>query len=359
MMKTEVRKMFGKWMAGTLSVLLLILGGCGTKEGAAAETGASTAAENPPAKTEANLSGKELDDAGMQKLIDAYATVLSETFGAEIDFSAPVSEDETARYYAVSNFKTIAELREYITQYVTADLIDSETSFRDDFVEKDGRLLAVRGGRGYGYYGIDPSRWNRTEADEAEVQLKILDEVQEDRFMMLFFSKENDGWKVSASVIPGEGGENAPVTKLDESGVQTLVSAYATVMDETFGAKIDFAAPYAQDDLASYYAVKNYASVQQIKDHITAYIDEKLIDEDTSFRFDFEMKDGQLCAVRGGRGYGYYAIDPKNWKMDTDTSALVQFMLFDDMQEGSFVKLDFGQKKGMWKVVSVTLPEGF
>ena len=88
--------MFRKWMTMVLAFLLM-LGGCGTKESTPAEAGEKPAGEAPAETTEANPPVRELDDAGMQKLIDAYATVLDETFGAEIDFSAPVSQDEIAR----------------------------------------------------------------------------------------------------------------------------------------------------------------------------------------------------------------------------------------------------------------------
>ncbi len=141
--------------------------------------------------------------------------------------------------------------------------------------------------------------------------------------------------------------------------MQKLMDVYATVLNETFGAEIDFAAPVFTDDIARYYAVSNFKTIAELRDYITTYVEEDLIDGETSFKEDFIEKDGQLLAVRGGKGYGYYAIDPNSWKMDGETSALVQFMLFDAVQEGGFLKLDFGQKNGMWKVVSATLPEGF
>jgi hypothetical protein len=149
-----------------------------------------------------------------------------------------------------------------------------------------------------------------------------------------------------------------PVTELFEDGEQTLINAYASVMDETFGAEIDFSAPYSSDDIAQYYEVKNFSSIDEIRAYITTYVDDALIDQ-TSFADDFKEVDGKLCAVRGGRGYGYYGIDTAAWSMDTDTVANVQFTLMGEAQKDSVVTLTFGKTGDVWKVVEAVLPEGF
>ena len=130
-----------KWIL--CAVFVTALSACGQESSAPAET------EKTPEVIEAspqiedssqNAGVKELDEAGMRKGIEAYASVMAETFGAEIDFGKPYASDEIANYYRVTNFSTVEEVREYITTLVDAKLIDEETSFRYDFEMKDGVL---------------------------------------------------------------------------------------------------------------------------------------------------------------------------------------------------------------------------
>ena len=151
----------------------------------------------------------------------------------------------------------------------------------------------------------------------------------------------------------------APVRELDEAGMKTLIQAYASVMDETFGADIDFTKPDSEDDIARYYAVKNFRSVQEIRDYITTYVKESPIDGKSDFANDFTEKDGRLLAIRGGRGYGYYGIDPDSFRKISDTSAEVQFTLLDEAQKDAFALLSFEEENGMWKVAGITLPQGY
>ena len=349
-----------KWIL--CAVFVTALSACGQESSAPAET------EKTPEVIEAspqiedssqNAGVKELDEAGMRKGIEAYASVMAETFGAEIDFGKPYASDEIANYYRVTNFSTVEEVREYITTLVDAKLIDEETSFRYDFEMKDGVLCAVRGGRGYGYYGIDTENWKKISDTSAEVPLMVFDEVQPGSSVRIDFAEIDGVWKVVSAVIPDGEVKNPPVRELDEDGMQKLIEAYASVMAETFGAEIDFTSPYSNDEIAQYYAVNNFSTVDEIRDYITTYVDEKIIDEKTSFLYDFLMVDNTLCAVRGGRGYSYYGIDADSWKKSGDTSALVQFMILDEPQKDRYVQLDFQEENGMWKVIGAILPEGY
>ena len=104
--------------------------------------------------------------------------------------------------------------------------------------------------------------------------------------------------------------------------------------------------------------MKNFSSIDEIRAYITTYVDDALIDQ-TSFADDFKEVDGKLCAVRGGRGYGYYGIDTAAWSMATDTVANAQFTLMGEAQKDSVVTLTFGKTGDVWKVVEAVLPEGF
>ena len=66
-----------------------------------------------------------------------------------------------------------------------------------------------------------------------------------------------------------------------------------------------------------------------------------------------------LAFSLAGCGYGYYGIDPSSWKKSSNTSAEVQFTVMEEAQKDGFIKLDFEEANGMWKVVSAALPEGF
>ena len=169
-----------------------------------------------------------------------------------------------------------------------------------------------------------------------------------------------------ATVAPAESkdegaGESGytPVRELDEAGMKTLIQAYDSVMNETFGADIDFTKPDSSDDLAQYYAVKNFKSVQEIRDYITTYVKASLIDEKSDLAYDFVEKDGKVLAIRGGRGYGYYGIDPDSFQKISDTSAKVQFTLMNEAQKDAYATISFEEENGMWKVAGITLPEGY
>ena len=149
-----------------------------------------------------------------------------------------------------------------------------------------------------------------------------------------------------------------PVTALDDDGIKTLLKVYASVMDETFGAECDWNTPFKEDDVARYYEVKNFANADELKEYLFAYVDEKLIEE-TSFIYDFMMVDDKFCAVRGGRGYGYYGIDPTSFEKTGDNQVKAQFTLMGEPQEGSFAVIGFKETDGAWKVASAELPEGF
>ena len=56
-------------------------------------------------------------------------------------------------FYPVENFKTNADVREYLAQYLSDELISS--LFHDDFLEYEGVLYIVRGDRGYGGSAYD------------------------------------------------------------------------------------------------------------------------------------------------------------------------------------------------------------
>ena len=157
---------------------------------------------------------------------------------------------------------------------------------------------------------------------------------------------------------PAQETKYEPVTVLGNEGIEKLLTVYASVMDETFGAEVDWTTPSMQDDIASYYEVKNYASVDEIREYLSVYVDKTLIDA-SSLNYDFEVKDGKLMAVRGGRGYGYYGIDPTSWKLVGDHVADVQFTILGEPEGDKVMEFTFREDGDNWIVATAQLPEGY
>ncbi|MBR0398262.1 MAG: hypothetical protein IJI10_08325 [Eubacterium sp.] len=145
----------------------------------------------------------ELTDEKLTELLCVYASAMDETYGADVDFTTPSFTDELAGYYEVKNYASIAEIKEYIAQYLEAGVYD-EKMIDNDFIEKDGKVYAVRGGRGYGYYGIDPSAWEKTGDLSAAVQFTILGDPVPDASVNVTFSNESGFWKITEAVLPEE-----------------------------------------------------------------------------------------------------------------------------------------------------------
>lgn len=119
------------------------------------------------------LSEEELLNA-VKDPLESLIECDSETFGAKIDFDADYccifknsdesmliipkeneknytdyhSDPSCQNFYPVKNFKTNSEVRKYLEQHLSNELIKS--LFHDDFVEYKGTLYLVRGDRGYG-----------------------------------------------------------------------------------------------------------------------------------------------------------------------------------------------------------------
>ncbi len=61
-----------------------------------------------------------------------------------------------ASFYPVSNFSSKEDIYEYLSLYFTKSFISEQMqNIEDNFLEFDGGLYLVRGGRGYGYFNID------------------------------------------------------------------------------------------------------------------------------------------------------------------------------------------------------------
>ncbi len=178
-----------------LQVMVLSVTGCGMQDPITAIP------ETPPEENSSELHAGMIDDAWIPILLEVYASVMDETYGAQCDWTTPSFTDDLASYYAVENMRSIDEVEQYLKQYLSDSLID-RTMLENDFLEKDGMLYAVRGGRGYGYYGIDPAVWERTGDSSVNVLFKILDEPQEGKQASFTFVHTADGWKIDTAVLP-------------------------------------------------------------------------------------------------------------------------------------------------------------
>lgn len=177
-----------------------------TPSAAASAAPAASAATISAAPSAAAATLKDVDkteqDQILHDAITAYNTVLSEDFGAEFDTSAPLfplydtkeeansfetsspsaivpakelegmydgatgevtSGDYKGKYlcpaipelYTVTNYKSMKEISDKLDKVMDIDLYAATLS--TDFLENQGTLYAVRGGRGYGGTKLDES----------------------------------------------------------------------------------------------------------------------------------------------------------------------------------------------------------
>ncbi|MBR4455750.1 MAG: hypothetical protein IKS32_05965 [Solobacterium sp.] len=190
---------------GLAAVLLAFsLTACGNSSAsnAAPAPSAEATAEATAAASAEPAAEEQISDEEARKLIDVYQTVMLETYGAEADWSKASREDEIESLYEVKNFKTIDEVITYLQQYMDDSLIDRK-QIGYDFKEEDGKLYAVRGGRGYGEYDMKTDSWEFAGVNGVQVPFIMFNEVQKDQYVMLGFEKRADGWKIVHAEVPG------------------------------------------------------------------------------------------------------------------------------------------------------------
>lgn len=105
-------------------------------------------------------------------------------------------------YYPVKNFKTNAEVRDYLRKYLSDEVIDKW--FSNDFLEYEGQLYLRRGSRGYGAMTCDLESLKYVEEKDDKqyvtVDFKLFDKF--DHTETLEFSKANDVWIMTGEVAP-------------------------------------------------------------------------------------------------------------------------------------------------------------
>lgn len=106
----------------------------------------------------AETCGAELGDTpysrvytSAQAMIDGEAPV-DVVLQSTIDRSNPTDPTD-ATLYEILNFKTNAEARAYLEQYMAPDVV--EALFPNEFLEMNGKLYMVYGSRGYGEQHLD------------------------------------------------------------------------------------------------------------------------------------------------------------------------------------------------------------
>ena len=97
-------------------------------------------------------------------------------------------------YYPVTNFKTNAEVADYLKKYLSQSIIDQW--FSNDFLEYEGKLYLVRGARGYGAMQCDLTSLQYLEEKDGKqyvtVKFNLFDEF--DHAEKLEFTKVDDSW---------------------------------------------------------------------------------------------------------------------------------------------------------------------
>lgn len=229
--------------AFSLCLLLPLFAGCATVSSLLQKPGGasaplSSAADEAPESTaapeataeptpEATLSPDALLDT-LRFHIDLIDQCYQETCGAELDRDTPYSRVYTsadamiageapidvvpqstvdrssptdptdATLYEILNFKTNAEVRAYLEQYMTPDVADG--LFPNEFCEMNGRLYMVYGSRGYGMHRLDASSAAITAAGDAACTVTVDSYWFEQKGEPCTVSFENagDGWKITA-----------------------------------------------------------------------------------------------------------------------------------------------------------------
>ena len=119
--------------------------------------------------------------------------------GEEGKYSNYYIDPAYTSYYPVTNFKTNADVAEYLKNYLSQDIVDKW--FSNDFLEYDGQLYLVRGAKGYGAMTCDLNSLRYVEEKDGKqyvaVDFQLFDAL--DHTEKLEFTKVNDGW-----VLTGE-----------------------------------------------------------------------------------------------------------------------------------------------------------
>ena len=114
--------------------------------------------------------------------------------GEESKYSGYYIDPAYTSYYPVTNFKTNAEVADYLKKYLSQDIIDKW--FSNDFLEYDGTLYLVRGARGYGAMTCDLGSLQYLEEKDGKqyvtVKFNLFDAF--DHTEKLEFTKVNDSW---------------------------------------------------------------------------------------------------------------------------------------------------------------------
>ncbi len=104
-----------------------------------------------------------------------------------------------AVYYPIYNFTSLYELEEHLSLYFTQQYIDNQRQyFGYNFLEHDGTLYLVRGGRGYGMFGID---FDSIDYSKMVDNTLLIDGIGWGEYYGKFlveFVQEGDGWKIAS-----------------------------------------------------------------------------------------------------------------------------------------------------------------
>lgn len=298
-----------------------------------------------------------------------------EMFGAEVDFNtsylaayadeaayadgsgdiialfAPEDEAEYAKqyyidptycdFYPVGNFKTNDDVKGYLSQYLSEELVDKY--FQDDFLEYDGTLYLRRGARGYGAITVDLDSLKYLEERDAKqyASVDFLYFGDYDYTSELEFVKNGDGWILNSLTDGGIVGTGEFDQQKLLNEIKPNIERLNSCIEQTFGAEVDFDTAYmaAYSDEASYnsgtdgpaalfppedeekyaeqyyiapdnavfYPVSNFKSNEEVRSYLREYMSDTAID--TYFHDDFLEYEGSLYLVRGDRDYPETGVD--------------------------------------------------
>ena len=109
-----------------------------------------------------------------------------------------IQDPAYAIYYPVSNFVSKDDVREYLKNYMTDDVING-FDIDANFIEYEGALYLQRGGRGYGSLKCVKKSAEYVGEKDGMQQVRIKYEIFEEHshYEILSFEETDEGWKLA------------------------------------------------------------------------------------------------------------------------------------------------------------------
>lgn len=264
----------------------------------------------------------QLSEADLEECVDAYNLVLNETFGASVDegsaymrlykdgnssdllkpdamiistdlkdnggvqqggdYDGYTIDPSYADCYKVTNFDSLDAVREYLGQWLENSVY--EERLQENFMEYDGALYLVRGGRGYGTEKIDTVAITAQTADSVSATAKYYVFDEDSGVMDLIFSVTDGKPVMTSAAIEGTTG-GAEDLSADQNDLITLLGDVSAYESGTAGASLK---AFSTGVELLNFASKNLLTDDEIKTAAEYYENGLTADELSTFFSNFD-----------------------------------------------------------------------